>query len=124
MAIVYGSPCYPRWGSLTGTWRSYTQTWGSLCSPVTLPTAAASVGAGAQVPASVYLATGTAMTPVAGSQFARWGSLTGTWRSYRMIWRQLYAASALVAEAANGGALRPVVAAAPRMSRSRLTWRI
>lgn len=32
--MVAGSPCYPRFGALTGTWRSYTNAWLAFRSPV------------------------------------------------------------------------------------------
>lgn len=32
--LIAGSPCYPRFGALTGAWRSYTQAWRAFRAPV------------------------------------------------------------------------------------------
>ena len=95
------SPCYPRIGTLTSTWRGYVQKpWRSFGQPISLFGLAA---AQADVQAPLKW-------PISPC-YPRIGGLTGTWRGYTQTWRSfgqpfsLFGLLAAAAEARKAAAM-------------------
>jgi len=107
------SPCYPRWGILTGTWRSYTQSWRGFCAPQALMSTD---------PGNATVAYAMHVAPQAVAIGAISPQNAGV-LPLRALQPQLIGFTVIPAQAQLDGPFAFTIAPASRMQRGRATWR-